>query len=250
MADHLRVVKAKDAPAELGGFVATETAEDMLRSLRLIRVQKGVRMTMIAGAPGTGKTTAVARFASEVPEAIHVTAVRGEGSIYTVADLLLEVWGQATRNRTRTDVRRNLIDNLAGTGAALLIDEAQHVEADALEWVRAMCEEARVDLALIGDHRLAPAVQAIPQLWSRMRRPVIVRRPTTGDVAGLARAAGVTDAPSIRALTAVALRDGALRNVESVLDLAALFAGGGAIGTADLRAAIADMKLGTVEALT
>ena len=44
-----------------------------------------------------------------------------------------------------------------------------------LEWLRAMAEDGCISLVLSGDLRLADAMAQLPQLRSRMRRPVVVR---------------------------------------------------------------------------
>lgn len=62
MADLLKFATAAARPRDPDGFVMTETAEDILRSLELVRAVDGTAMTMIAGAPGVGKTRAVHRF--------------------------------------------------------------------------------------------------------------------------------------------------------------------------------------------
>ena len=106
-----------------------------------------------------------------------------------------------------------------------------------------MCEEAGCDLALVGDLALERTVRAIPQLWSRIARPVIVRAAGRDDAAELAREAGVADSASLRALCAVAGLAGGLRNVRKVLDLAPVFAGEGPVEAGHMRLAILDMKL-------
>lgn len=252
MAEHLRLVKGDAPPAagagtrrrDAGGFVETAAARDILRSLHMASLPSGTGMTMIAGAPGVGKTAAVRRFIQEDPDrARHVTAVRGEGGIYPVADLVLSLWGDGTRNRSRTDVRRDILARLEWEPFFVVVDEAQHLAPDALEWLRAIREEARTPVAFVGDLALERAVRAIPQLWSRMARPVILRAPSREDVAELARPAGLDEPRILRALEGVARRAGGLRNVRAVLDLAGLFAGDGPVEPCHVRAAITDMKL-------
>ena len=138
MADHLRVVKTEPPPEPDGvagghedlvrelrrraadGFTETATARDMLRSLKLARTSRGVGMTLIAGAPGVGKSMAIRRFLVDEPGAIDFTAVRGEGGVYALADMILSVWGEGTRNRSRTDVRRQIVSYLAGHGQIIV----------------------------------------------------------------------------------------------------------------------------------
>ncbi len=97
------------------GFTETATARDVLRSLKLARTSPGVGMTLVAGAPGVGKSMAIRRFLVDEPGAIDFTAVRGEGGVYALADTILSVWGDGTRNRSRTDVRRQIVSYLGAT---------------------------------------------------------------------------------------------------------------------------------------
>ena len=257
MAEHLRLVKGEAPPAagigtrrpDAAGFVETAAARDVLRSLHMAGLLDGTRMTMIAGAPGVGKSMAVRRFVQKDPDGVrHLTAVRGEGGIYPVADLVLSLWGDGTRNRSRTDVRRDILARLDFEPFFVVVDEAQHLAPDALEWLRAISEEAQTPVAFVGDLALERAVRAIPQLWSRMARPVILRAPSREDVAGLARAADLDEPRILRALEGVARLAGGLRNVRAVLNLAGLFAGDGPVEPRHVRAAILDMKLDAKEA--
>ncbi len=62
-------------------------------------------------------------------------------------------------------------------------------------------------------------------------------------MAAVADAIGVTDPDAIRALTAIARRPGALRNVDNVIRVATLFNDGNVPGATHVAAAIADLGL-------
>ena len=125
-----------------------------------------------------------------------------------------------------------------------MLDEAQHLTEDGAEWVRAIAEAGNFDLVLCGDLALEPLVQAIPQLYSRMQRKVVVREVCREDAAAIVSGTSFDMAPSIDALHAIARLRGGLRNVENVLRMARLFAGNARPKVERLKAAIADMKLG------
>jgi len=55
MAEHLRLINPDPSP-ETGRFVMTTTATDILRTMGLVRSLAGGAVTMIAAAPGMGKT--------------------------------------------------------------------------------------------------------------------------------------------------------------------------------------------------
>ena len=55
----IRLAKVSDRPRRIGDWAETQTARDITRSLEMVTVIDGPGFTMIAGGPGTGKTTAV-----------------------------------------------------------------------------------------------------------------------------------------------------------------------------------------------
>ena len=256
MAEHLRLAKAGEAPPQRGrdGFVMTETARDILRSLELVRDIGGAAMTMIAGAPGVGKTKAVKHFADQLGDrCIYIPAVCGEGTPWHFAQSLSRWWVSVERFNSVVEARE-LFARYIGPDRLLIVDEAQYLDqkpkysgmkGEAFEWLRGMAESGQFQLVLCGDLRLVPAVAAMPQLHSRVRagRPVVIESVTTADVQAIASGTGFAMPDAISMLTAVARQKGGLRNVENVLRLARLFAGNGRPELAHLKAAILDMKL-------
>lgn len=257
MAEHLRLAKTDDPPPREmrapGGFTETETAQDILRSLSLVRELGGATMTMIAGAPGAGKTQAVRHFADKHGhDCIYLSAVCGEGTPWNFAHSLSRHWGAGAPDFGTVEEARVRFAACIGRDCLLIVDEAQYLHqknrrtgktGEALEWLRGMAETGGFPLVLCGDLTLVQAVAAMPQLQSRMRRPVILDGVKAADVEAIARAHGLAEPDALRALTAVARQRGGLRNVENVLRLAGLFAGGDAPGLSHLKAAILDMKL-------
>lgn len=78
-----------------------------------------------------------------------------------------------------------------------------------------------------------------------MRRPVVINAATAGDVAALAATYGIADRNIIDMLTVVARRIEGLWNVDSVMQSAAVFAGGKPITALHVKAAIEHLKLHT-----
>lgn len=111
-----------------GGFVMTETAQDMLRSLQLVKSLGGDAITMIAAVPGTGKTQALWHFRRDVmPRAIFHTAVAGEGTPWGVACQLMELLEIGVPNsRDLLGSRRSIAEGIGAEGM-LMVDEAQHL---------------------------------------------------------------------------------------------------------------------------
>lgn len=244
---------------EPGGYVNTETARDITRSLELAVATGGA--TMIAGTSGVGKTTAVRTFAEglesivpQYPAYRWITITSGIGSPWNVLSQLLEPYGFCPRQRgwSAQDGQKWLVEAFHRTTRMIVVDEAQylnqrthksHEKGAAFEFLRGLSEAAEVSLVFTGDLALVDGIRLFPQLESRMRRPIISDRPTTGDVAALAASYGVRGALETQALAAVARKPGALRNVAGVLDMARIFAGGATPTGEYIRAAIIDLKL-------
>lgn len=129
-AEHLRLAKAGEALPQRGrdGFAMTETARNILRSLDLVRDIGGAAMTMIAGAPGVGKTKAVKHFAEQLGDrCIYFPAVCGEGTPGPLRTALpVSGMGRETF-KTVSEAREILRDDI-GPERVLIVDEAQYLD--------------------------------------------------------------------------------------------------------------------------
>jgi DNA transposition AAA+ family ATPase len=251
---------------EPGAYVETETAQDIARSLTLALRTRGA--TMIAGRSGVGKTTAVDRFCQGLDpmhdgQALRITVTSGMGSPWWVATELLKPWGKDPQHCggiegafeilcARLDNERKGFVPPERDYVLIVVDEAQYLDhkgrraqrrGEAFEWLRGLAEAAGVALVFTGDLALVEGVKLFPQLESRMRRPVVVKASTPGDVAAVAQSYGVTGDLELRVLQAVARKAGALRNVAGALELACIFADSGPVRGDHIGAAVADLKL-------
>jgi DNA transposition AAA+ family ATPase len=117
-----------------------------------------------------------------------------------------------------------LVKELKGRELCFIWDEAQHLTEDGLEWLRALCEAAVINLILVGDLRLQSLVGKIDQLSSRIVKPSIIAAVGKRDVSEIAKSQSITDPENIDLLYSIARLAGGLRNVENVLRLAGLYA--------------------------
>ncbi|MBZ0129483.1 MAG: AAA family ATPase [Rhodobacteraceae bacterium] len=243
MAELLRFATAEARPRDPADFVHTETANDILRSLNLIRSIEGTAMTMIAGVPGVGKTRALKHFCSaQGHDSIFLTVACDEGKPSSLAQTLMGFFDRGANGLSLTKTR-SLLASYIGAGRVIAVDEAQYLTPAGAEWLRALAESGGIDLVLCGDLSLDVLVSKIPQLYSRMRRPVIINVASKADVLAVAEGSGLNSADEIAALCAIARLSGGLRNVENVVHNARLFAGGSALNAGHLKAAILDLKL-------
>jgi DNA transposition AAA+ family ATPase len=227
--------------------VKTETGEEIARSLELLRQKAGTVLTMIAGAPGVGKTRALEEFCGQMGyDAIYITVASGEGRPACLGSEILGLFGYRSNGKSLDLVRRT-VAAYVGRGRVLVVDEAQYLDKAGAEWLRAAAEAGEFKIVFCGDLALAELVSGIPQLQSRMMRPVHIRAVKRADVAALALDAGVGGDAVVDTLFAIARLKGALRNVDNVLSLATIFAAGDQLGLAHIKAAILDLKLGRTE---
>lgn len=185
MAEHLKLIKP-EAPPVPSGFVMTEAARDMLRSLNALTAIPGGALTMIAGAPGTGKTETLWHYLRQTRQALSCTAVAGEGGVWGVAQSFMAAHDLGTPNARDLAGARARLAEAVGPGGVLVWDEAQYLvqrrngvgtdNVDAFEWLRSAAEEGGFSIAFVGDLKLVDAVSALPQLRRRLRRPVVIRR--------------------------------------------------------------------------
>jgi DNA transposition AAA+ family ATPase len=252
MAQHLRIATAASVTRSLGDFAETETVRDIHRSLELIRSMNGAAMTMIAGVPGVGKTTAVKSFCRQLGhDAIYIKAAVGEGTAWNLATTIMEGFHASNSFNTLSQAHK-LVGQYFGQNRFIVVDEAQHliqrnrrnnITGEAFGWLVDVAEDAGFDLVFCGDLTLPDFVKSTPRMNSRMRRPILIRGVTERDVGAVVSDTGFETPECIRALQAISRLSGGLRNVENVVRIASSFAGSDEPGPEHLRAAIIDMKL-------
>lgn len=252
MPHHLRIANAGIVHREIGDWAETGTALDITRSLELVKSTGQPAMTMIAGAPGTGKTTTVRRFCeAHGHDAIYIEAARGEGMAWNFAKSLSGLWHSRPFFNTLAEARM-IFAAYIGERRVLVVDEAQYLNqrngktaqtGEAFEWLRATADEGGFDVVFCGDLALPIAVATMPQLQSRMMRPVVITEVSRADVAAVVEGTPFAIPAAIDALHAIARMKGGLRNVENVTRIAWLFAGNGSPSLDHLKSAIIDMKL-------
>jgi len=98
MSEVVKFAKPDHPVADAAGFIRTETAEDILRSLALLRSIDGAAVTMISGAPGIGKTEALLHYERQDRQAaVHISIAKGEGNPFHVAGRILAEFAPTRR---------------------------------------------------------------------------------------------------------------------------------------------------------
>jgi hypothetical protein len=254
MAEVLKFDKKPEAPPVLGGYVSTPTAQNILRSLDLVSSQAGGAITLVAAAPGVGKTEALRFFRHKRQNALMFTAVDGEGGTWGVACQLMQLLDLGVPNGRNLMAERQRIGEAIGVDGLVLVDEAQYIarrntrgadDWSAFDWLRAMSEEGCFSIAFVGDLSLLELADKRPGLWRRAGegRRLVLRSIERGDVVALAASFGVSDAASVEALYQIARREGGLGYVGTIAKRARQAAGNGRVEGAHVLAVIEYLNL-------
>ncbi len=250
MTGNVQPIKPEAPPARTG-FVETPSAKAMLIALRRARARS--RLTMIAGAPGVGKTETLWTFKNEAPDAIITTTICQEGGAWNLCRSLCKILDlPANPNPRDMPGTRAIIAEAIGESGFVVVDEAQHlVQANprgpdnwgALEWARGLAEGGMFGLAFVGDMKLLNGLNDAPQLRRRTHPRVVLPHASEEDVAAFCRARGVTDAKTIYKLARVAKRFGGLGDVSEALITAREMTGGATPSLDDIGAALEFLEL-------
>lgn len=254
MAEVFQLAKPGPEARVTGSIAMTESAQDILRSAQLVSSEMGGAITLVAAAPGTGKSKALMHFKHSVrKDALWHTAVKGEDdSPWGAAVQLMGLLGIGTPNNRNLRASRESIAEAIGVDGLLIVDEAQNLirrnprggaDWSSFEWFRAMSEEGCFSIVFSGDLALLEVQHRLPQLWRRMRRRVIIKAVSKGDVEALMAWRGLSDAKLCEALYQVARRGGGLGDVDNAICHATLLSGGGTPSAAYIMAALEDLKL-------
>ena len=224
------------------GFIQTATAEQFIAVLE--HTQHTPDMAMITGAAGVGKTSACIRYRDANP---NVRYIECEPCFSTPRAVLQELARQLSlyEQGSTASLSRQIVDRLRGTGSLIIVDEAQHLERDALEQVRSLHDRAAIGVALVGNEVVAGRVEGgartpqFAQLFSRIGMRANRKAPLKRDIEMMLDAWQVEDKPAREMLAAKARMPGALRGMVKCIRLAHMLAGaeGTTLGAAQVEAA-------------
>lgn len=211
-------------------FQQTLVAREILETLAYAQVTAGfVAITLDAG---VGKTTSARHFCLTRPHAYLATI---SPNTKTVHGMLVELAAEldvSEHNPARLvrAIGRKL--QRIGDGSILIIDEAQNLLPDAINQLRHFVDINKCGVALLGNEDTAGdfmkersrSVSSRAQVLSRFDKR-LKREPSRGDDARTLIAAwDVQDEDMIRFLLGIALKPGALRQIDRTMKLATMAA--------------------------
>ncbi|MBR1430173.1 AAA family ATPase [Ruminococcus sp.] len=107
-------------------------------------------ISLVYGAAGSGKTTALKHYTAENPGVIYIAANAATRTGRAVLYTLLEEMGMKPTG-TEFQLMRSLVDKLKDTNRLVIIDEADHLSFRCLQEIRNLNDEAGIGLVLSGN---------------------------------------------------------------------------------------------------
>jgi DNA transposition AAA+ family ATPase len=211
------------------GFVATPTAEAIGGVLE--HAQHMPELVVITGGPGVGKTTTAQAYRARHPNVWLLTGEPVHGTPRALLDELADTLGLAASGLSSQRLSRAVTARLRGTGALVIVDEAQHLTSQTLDQLRALHDLAEIGIALLGNEtvhaRLEGGTRAAhyAQLYSRVGMRLARPKPQKSDIDALLDAWGVEGKAERALLHLIGRKPGALRGLTKVLRIAHMLAG-------------------------
>ena len=218
---------AVDAP-EIPGFFETESSRQLVHLLNW--AQRG-RIVVAAMGPGNSKTMTARQFAACYPNVFLATMSASTADMTGMQQEVLAALGMPDAVGTARKLSHQVRDRVRDMKNPLIIvDEAQHLSAKAIEEARSWHDNTGVGLALFGNIGVLSRLEgtnrgsAFAQLYSRVSLKIVRAQPLQADADALAEAWGVHGDKEIGQIRRVAAQPGGLRGATMMLELAAMIA--------------------------
>ena len=208
-------------------FVSTPTAEAFLAIFQ--HAQHMPDFAVVTGAPGVGKSSSACHYTRSTPNVHKITAHPSLSGPRALLEELSRVVG-TFQGGSLHRVQRALVAKLRGSGALLMIDEAQHLTPAALDQLRSIHDEAEVGVVLLGNPAVYGRLEGqgrrteFAQLFSRVGMRLARPKPQKGDIDALLDAWAVEGGAERQLLHVIARKPGALRGMTKALKLAHMLA--------------------------
>lgn len=211
-------------------FIPTPTA--MRFQALLVTAQRG-RMTLGATGPGTGKTMTVKHYAATVPQVWIATF--SPTSAKTLASMIAEVLravGGDNKTAWLRHMSAQVISAVSGRQGILVCDEANHLDLEMMEQLRAWHDDTGVGICLLGNEELLLRIRggakshAYGRLNSRIAMSHLQDLPQQEDIEMFLDAWGLKQAAMRAMLIKIGMTPGAggLREIKQIIENASVFA--------------------------
>lgn len=211
-------------------FVETQTVKQIWTSMRFASLTESI--AVVCGNPGVGKTEAAREYRRTNNNVWMITITPSCASVLECLTELAFELGMNDAPRRKGPLSRALRRRLEGTQGLVIIDEADHLGAEALEELRLLQESTRTGLVLMGNHRVYSNMTGgnrtveFARLFSRIAKRTAINKTKKADVKAIADAWQINGEKELELLQQIAQKPGALRILNHSLRLAAMTAHG------------------------
>ncbi len=260
-----RWLKSLDQAKELRRQLPSRPDFCQLQAARMITAtlsfaREAGRLVLVAGAPGTGKTSTCRQFRADNPRTFYCAMDTTTSGVPAMLAEILNAMGTLDARGTPSHLIREILLRVQTGKCLILIDEAQHLTPKAIEALRAINDRARelgllAGVAILGNERAYQQVgatgqkQEFAQVSSRIAKRIWIDRPSEADASAIAQAYAakngeVLDVKMERFCVEIASKPGGLRNIEMTMEGAIIAARGGGepLVLGDLQAAYAQLS--------
>lgn len=223
---HSRTARARARavlPAE-PQFVMTRTASRIWDLLEF--AQTTPTIGVVVGGAGVGKTRAFVAYQRQLPNTVWIATMQPlHTSMHAMLREITAALDLGFPGRT-FDMAHAVVRKMRGARGLLIIDEAQHLPADALDQVRSLADAAMTGVVLGGNRQLSARLGAdrrqeqLAQIYSRIGMRLNLNRPLREDIRMLLDAWGLEAEDARDTAMAIALKPGAMRGMTHVLRVA------------------------------
>jgi DNA transposition AAA+ family ATPase len=233
--------RVQGVPVEPGYF-ETPTSR---RITTLLTVAQSGRITVVATGPGTGKTKTLRHYQDRVSNCWVATMKPTTKTLNAMIGEVLRSVGGTPKGGWNRQLSHQVADAITGRQGVLVIDEANHLDWESLEEIRAWHDATGAGICLLGNEELLQRIQGGPRrdafarLNSRIANSLIQNLPEEGDVDAFCDAWQIEDSGMRGLLRRIALTPGAggLRECRQIVESAGMLALGEGrdLSLADLR---------------
>lgn len=246
-----------DALEESAGIAAAIPASVPFMKLKasqevqetLIWAQRCPDLVMITLGPGMSKTATCEHYANTRPNVFMATVSENTKTVHGMLTELAAALDVQEYNPARLaraiggKVRRKTEE-----GTLLIVDEAQHLNDEAINQLRHFVDVYKCGVAIVGNAEVYGRFRkdreknngpSYAQLKSRIGKRLQRVKPYTEDLERFISAWGVSDPDAVKFLIGVGMKGGAFRQIDKTMKLATMYAmgKGETVGDAHVRAA-------------
>ncbi|SEH22567.1 AAA family ATPase [Rhizobium sp. NFR12] len=209
-------------------FIKTRIAAEITQTLQW--AQMTADFVIITVAAGNGKTATCRHYKATHPHVYHATISPHTKTVHGMLVELSAELGLNENNPARLTRAIGAKLERVGGGSLLVIDEAQNLVDDAINQLRHFSDIYQCGIALVGNEEVYSRFVAqskgrsYAQLKRRVGKHLRRNKPYADDIASYIKAWGVTDADSVRLLTGIGMKGGALGQIDKTMKLASMVA--------------------------